>query len=233
MSETAQFAAEVLMPEEEEKKPRVSNLDDDRREHGRRRVLLAAKISLENADIDCVLREISHGGAKLCVDTAYYLPDVITFYVPKWDHHYQGRIQWRLGDLVGVNFPADHFQRPPPSLAFVITPPGHARFAATNIFKHYGYLVHEVDDLTDAITCLTALGPLHPLLHVGRPVLFAVSEWPQDDAALLLKAREISPGILILVATDRFCGDVGMFNGTIPRDFQSRQIREFLDENIG
>ena len=80
-----------------------TGLVTDRRRHGRRRVLWTARLRVAAERIECQVRNISLGGAKvqapleLAVGTPVHLES---------DHHPPlfGRIAWRNGDMFGIAF---------------------------------------------------------------------------------------------------------------------------------
>lgn len=54
--------------------------------------------------VDCVVRDISDGGARLMVSGAAMLPDTIELYIPQKDRGHVADIKWRKGDELGLQF---------------------------------------------------------------------------------------------------------------------------------
>lgn len=53
---------------------------------------------------DCLVRDISNGGARLKFFGVVTIPDVIELRLPNKDETYRAKVQWRVGDEVGVAF---------------------------------------------------------------------------------------------------------------------------------
>ena len=87
----------------------VPTLDADRRASPRRRVLKRGKVvfNASNSVIDCMIRDISQGGARIaCAQTAA-LPDHFTLVsVPERELR-DVRIAWRHMGEVGVQFTSE------------------------------------------------------------------------------------------------------------------------------
>ena len=81
----------------------------ERRDESRRRVLLGGFIETAAflPEIACTVRDVSLTGARLRLACTAILPDRVTLRVPIRGESRLGRIVWRDGDAVGVQFEAD------------------------------------------------------------------------------------------------------------------------------
>lgn len=72
----------------------------------RLRALLQARIVFNNgmSTMDCLIRDLSEGGAKLQMSDSIALPDRFDLYIVKKDETRRARLQWRAGDEIGVAF---------------------------------------------------------------------------------------------------------------------------------
>jgi PilZ domain len=75
------------------------------RKHPRHRTLKSGKIIYNRrlTVIDCVIRNLSHGGACLEVDT-HFLPDEFDLSIPIDCAKYHCRVAWRTPSRIGVAF---------------------------------------------------------------------------------------------------------------------------------
>ena len=78
----------------------------ERRQKSRKKAYMQGRIFFNNrrTSIDCLIRDISEQGAKLRFSAAVATPDVVELYVPSRDESYRARIEWRVGEEVGVSF---------------------------------------------------------------------------------------------------------------------------------
>jgi hypothetical protein len=81
----------------------------DARQHERVRTILGAQIIFNhnNSTLDCQIRNISSGGAKLIVTETVQLPGEFDIYVPQRGRTYRARLRWRSTQAVGVEFLRD------------------------------------------------------------------------------------------------------------------------------
>jgi hypothetical protein len=72
----------------------------------RRRVLKAARILFNRrfSTVDCVVQNVSQGGACLRVESAVSIPDEFDLSMPNNDEIRACRVAWRKLDRVGVKF---------------------------------------------------------------------------------------------------------------------------------
>ena len=74
----------------------------------RLRAFLKARIVFNNgmSTMDCLVRDLSDGGAKLQISDSVAIPDRFDLYIAKKDETRRARMQWRTGDEIGVAFEA-------------------------------------------------------------------------------------------------------------------------------
>jgi len=82
---------------------------NERRISARQKSFLQGRILFNNrrSSVDCLVRDISEQGAKLKFSEAVAVPEVVELYIPNKDETYRARIQWRVGEDVGVAFGPD------------------------------------------------------------------------------------------------------------------------------
>src|ERR1700680_295462 len=73
---------------------------------GRHKSFLKGRIYFNNkqSSIDCLIREISEGGARLTFSDSVATPDVVELYIPNKDETYRAKVKWHKGDEMGVAF---------------------------------------------------------------------------------------------------------------------------------
>jgi len=77
----------------------------ERRTAMRRRTLLTGRIEfLDRSMFDCVIRNLSDRGAKICCDQHVVLPDVFRLFIEKKDEKRDVRAIWREKDGIGLQF---------------------------------------------------------------------------------------------------------------------------------
>ena len=79
--------------------------DAENRRFNRRKTLLSAKISTLDTIDDCVVRDLSSGGAEIRTLGAFQINQKVTLEMPRLGP-VQGRVVWASGKLVGVQFMA-------------------------------------------------------------------------------------------------------------------------------
>ncbi|HSP23975.1 MAG TPA: PilZ domain-containing protein [Saliniramus sp.] len=82
----------------------------DGRRSDRMRTYMAARISFNNGQVtvDCTIRNISDGGAKLQVSGAVTLPDEFELVIPQRHQKRRVRLCWRTDDFCGVAYLDGH-----------------------------------------------------------------------------------------------------------------------------
>ena len=80
--------------------------DESRRAHPRIRTLLEGRVVFNNrfSLLDCVVRDLSEGGARLEFPTAFELPPVFELEAPKKNLRVWARRVWSGGTQHGVSF---------------------------------------------------------------------------------------------------------------------------------
>lgn len=77
----------------------------ERRIYLRRRTLLGARIEFfERPTFDCVVRNLSEGGARVQCDQQIELPDVFDLVIDKTEERRTARAVWRLERDIGLRF---------------------------------------------------------------------------------------------------------------------------------
>jgi hypothetical protein len=79
---------------------------NERRDSLRHRSFLKGRLYYNNklSSVDCLVRDISDGGARLKFFGVVTVPDFIELHLPNKDETYRAKVQWRAGDEVGVAF---------------------------------------------------------------------------------------------------------------------------------
>jgi len=79
---------------------------DDKRKEPRRRVLKEGKIVFADGlrVLDCTIRDMSTGGAKLLIASTVGLPDTFHLYEKSSGLLYPASITWRQANSLGIQF---------------------------------------------------------------------------------------------------------------------------------
>lgn len=79
---------------------------EDVRQRFQPKVLWRGKIYFKGGlrTIDCTIRNISEGGAKLEIDPTNTIPDEFELHIPERDRSYHVKIVWRDAKHLGVQF---------------------------------------------------------------------------------------------------------------------------------
>jgi len=79
---------------------------DERRATPRQRRLNGAKIIFDDdaSVIDCVVRDVSSGGAQLLVATPIRIPDLFELRISQNGTRHRSKVAWRSKDRIGVKF---------------------------------------------------------------------------------------------------------------------------------
>lgn len=82
-----------------------SETDEGRNLH-RQKTLLQGKLTFGHGGtvIDCIIRDISEGGARLRFSDTVATPEVMELHIPNKQESHLVRVEWRVGDEVGVSF---------------------------------------------------------------------------------------------------------------------------------
>jgi hypothetical protein len=86
----------------------------ERRQTPRLRSLLGARAryNQRRATLDCVVRNISEGGALIVVPETVLLPPDFELEIAQRQRCYQAHMRWRSGTRVGVSFELDEISQP-------------------------------------------------------------------------------------------------------------------------
>lgn len=78
----------------------------ERRQTARLRSLLGARAcyNQRRVTLDCVVRNISEGGALLVVSDAVVLPAMFELEIAQRQRSYNAHVRWRSGTRVGISF---------------------------------------------------------------------------------------------------------------------------------
>jgi hypothetical protein len=78
----------------------------DRRIASRQRSFLQGRIYFNNrrSSINCLVRDYSDTGAKLKFSESVTVPEAMELYIPNKDEFRRVRVQWRVGDEMGIAF---------------------------------------------------------------------------------------------------------------------------------
>ena len=56
------------------------------------------------SSIDCLIRDYSEQGARLKFSEAANVPEAIELYIPNKEETHRARVEWRIGNEMGVSF---------------------------------------------------------------------------------------------------------------------------------
>ncbi|WP_170263291.1 PilZ domain-containing protein [Blastochloris sulfoviridis] len=79
-------------------------MSEDRRRHPRLRSLIGGRIIFNDgrSTLDCVLRNISPGGALIACSAAVSLPEIFDLLLPSKNRRLRVRLVWRHEDQLGI-----------------------------------------------------------------------------------------------------------------------------------
>jgi hypothetical protein len=83
-------------------------MHDERRTTQRQKTLLAGKaiFGANRFVLDCSVRDLSAGGAKLSFADPLEMPDLFELHLPSRDSVFRAEVRWRKGRQIGVKFRA-------------------------------------------------------------------------------------------------------------------------------
>ena len=117
------------------------------------------------------------------------------------------------------------------AFAIVSEPDDARRWTATETAKRLGFIVHPTSSLEEALELVLELGCDHPLLRDKHPLLLlAIDQEPSINAAIATLARNLCPGLRIVIATDRPVGCASLVDGWVQADYTGAELREILRE---
>jgi hypothetical protein len=81
----------------------------ERRSALRQRSFLQGRIyyNSRRSSVDCLVRDISDTGAKLKFSESITVPEAMELYIPNKDEFRRARVQWRVGNDMGIAFGDD------------------------------------------------------------------------------------------------------------------------------
>jgi hypothetical protein len=110
------FVVEENFEEDEPSVARVDNVPDghlahaaatgQRRRTARQKSFLRGCIYFNNrrSSVECLIRDISHLGARILISGSVNIPDVVDLYIPQKEQTLQARVEWRQEDEIGLSF---------------------------------------------------------------------------------------------------------------------------------
>ena len=78
----------------------------ERRSVSRHKSFLQGRIYFNHrrSSIDCLIRDYSEQGARLKFSEAANVPEAIELYIPNKEETHRARVEWRIGNEMGVSF---------------------------------------------------------------------------------------------------------------------------------
>ena len=86
----------------------------DHRSATRARAFLKAQIRFNNgmSTMDCVIRDLSDGGARLQISDSVAIPNSFELHIPKRDETRRAILHWRTSEEMGVGFQDSSVSKP-------------------------------------------------------------------------------------------------------------------------
>ncbi len=86
----------------------------DHRSVSRARAILKAQIRFNNgmSTMDCVIRDLSEGGARLQISDSVAIPGSFELHIPKRDETRRAILHWRNSEEIGVGFQSASLSEP-------------------------------------------------------------------------------------------------------------------------
>jgi hypothetical protein len=80
--------------------------EDERRTSARQRTVLPGRVyyNKHSVSAECLVRDMSDGGARLELSENVIIPDVMELYIPKKQKTFHAHVLWRRGNEVGVEY---------------------------------------------------------------------------------------------------------------------------------
>lgn len=91
----------------------------ERRQTARRRVCLGGRVRVAAflPEIDCIVRDVSLGGARIGVPPEVTLPDCFDLFIPCRNEIRRAWVAWRAGTVIGLGFEATRAASEPEAVA--------------------------------------------------------------------------------------------------------------------
>ncbi len=79
---------------------------DERRRSIHQKSFLRGRVYFNGGrnSVDCLVRDISHEGARIIFSDPVNIPDAVPLYIPDKKRTVSARVQWRHGNKVGLAF---------------------------------------------------------------------------------------------------------------------------------
>jgi|tagenome__1003787_1003787.scaffolds.fasta_scaffold20285911_2 hypothetical protein len=77
------------------------------RSHDRKATLIPARIVVDGRSVECAVRDVSPGGARLRVSDAGVLPSEFQLVFQQTGEFRRAKVRWRRGQYIGVAFHED------------------------------------------------------------------------------------------------------------------------------
>ena len=86
----------------------------ERRESRRQKSFLRGFVYFDRRRgvISCLVRDLSHEGARIILSQGVTIPDVINLHIPQREQTFHAQVQWRRGDEIGLAFFEDETATP-------------------------------------------------------------------------------------------------------------------------
>jgi hypothetical protein len=86
----------------------------ERRTLARHKTFIKGRIYFNSrlSSMDCIVRDVTDGGARLEASENVALPDVFELYLPNKDAHFRAKLEWRKGNQLGVSWSAEGPSKP-------------------------------------------------------------------------------------------------------------------------
>jgi hypothetical protein len=70
-------------------------------------------VSRKRGALSCLIRDLSHKGARIIFSDTVTLPDVVELYIPQREQTIRAQVSWRRNDEIGLAFTADERRADP------------------------------------------------------------------------------------------------------------------------
>ena len=86
----------------------------ERRAVTRHKTFIKGRIYFNNrlSSMDCIVRDVNDGGARLEASESVPLPDAFELYLPANDESIYARVEWRRGNNLGVSWATQRAPKP-------------------------------------------------------------------------------------------------------------------------
>ncbi len=86
----------------------------ERRLLARHKTFIKGRIYFNNrlSSVDCILRDVADIGGRLEIPDNATIPDAFELYIPTKQEHFQARVKWRKGNILGIAWGAEQSPKP-------------------------------------------------------------------------------------------------------------------------